>query len=193
MDENYEMGQPLTDEQRYQELQQRINEKAESLIKWGTTEGRKRRWIIITIWVVLIAIIVAVEIHSYFQNDFWEFNFSIVVFIAAAFISDRIMALIMRHYLTKMKSAATALQYFRALKRLITTHKLRQVIPLTVAFTCGYILRYGTGHWPIEYLGGYGMVIGAWLGSLMRNWFLDDDFCFDVEELADLINQDSDA
>ena len=193
MDENYEMGQPLTDEQHFQELRQRINEKAESLIKYGTTEGRKRRWVIIAIWVVLIAIIVAVEIHSYFQNDFWEFNFSIVVFIAAAFISDRIMALIMRHYLTKMKSAATALLHFRALKWLITTHKLRQVIPLTVAFTCGYILRYGTGHWPIEYLGGYGMVIGAWLGSLMRNWFLDDDFCFDVEELADLINQDSDA
>lgn len=193
MDENHEMGQPLTEEQRFQELQQRINEKAESLIKYGTTEGRKRRWIIIAIWVVLIAIIVAVEIHSYLQNDFWEFNLSIVVFIAAAFITDRIMALIMRHYLTKMKSAATALQYFRALKRLITTHKLRQVIPLTVAFTCGYILRYGTGHWPIEYLGGYGMVIGAWLGSLMRNWFLDDDFCFDVEELADMINQDSAA
>lgn len=193
MDENYEMGQPLTEEQRFQELQQRINEKAESLIKYGTTEGRKRRWIIIAIWVVLIAIIVAVEIHSYLQNDFWEFNLSIVVFIAAAFITDRIMALIMRHYLTKMKSAATALQYFRALKRLITTHKLRQVIPLTVAVTCGYILRYGTGHWPIEYLGGYGMVIGVLLGSLMRNWFLDDDFCFDVEELADLINQDNDA
>ena len=193
MDENYEMGQPLTDEQRFQELRQHINEKAESLIKYGTTEGRKRRWVIIAIWAVLIAIIVAVEVYSYVKNDFGEFNLSIVVFIAAAFITDRIMALIMRHYLTRMKSADTALQHFRALKRLITTHKLRHVIPLTVAFTCGYILRYGTGHWPIEYLGGYGMVIGAWLGSLMRNWFLDDDFCFDVEELADLINQDNDA
>ena len=191
MDENYEMSQPLTDEQRFQELQQRINEKAESLIKWGTTEGRKRRWIIITIWTVLIAIIVAVEVYSYVQNEFLDLNISVGVFIATFFIADRIMVMIMRHYLTRMKSSTTALQHFRPLKWLITTHKLRQVIPLTVAVTCGYILRYGTGHWPIEYLSGYAMVIGVFLGSLMRNWFLDDDFCFDVEELADMINQDS--
>ena len=165
------MGQPLTDEQRFQELQQRINEKAESLIKWGTTEGRKRRWIIITIWTVLIAIIVAVEVYSYVQNEFLDLNISVGVFIATFFIADRIMVMIMRHYLTRMKSSTTALQHFRPLKRLITTHKLRQVIPLTVAVTC--------------------MVIGVFLGSLMRNWFLDDDFCFDVEELADMINQDS--
>ena len=66
MDENYEMGQPLTDEQHFQELRQRINEKAESLIKYGTTEGRKRRWVIIALLVVLIASSFAVEFHSFF-------------------------------------------------------------------------------------------------------------------------------
>lgn len=193
MDENYEMGQPLTDEQHFQELRQRINEKAESLIKYGTTEGRKSRWIAIAVWVVLIAIIVAVEVYSYMKNDFGEFNLSIVAFIAAAFVTDRIIVLIMRHYLTRMKNAATAPQHFRALKRLIRTHKLRNWVPLAVALTCGYFLQYRTGHWTHDYFFGYAMVIGAILGSAMRNWFLDDDFRFDVEELADLINQDNAA
>lgn len=187
------MGQPLTDEQHFQELRQRINEKAESLIKYGTTEGRKSRWIAIAVWVVLIAIIVAVVVYSYMKNDFGEFNLSIVAFIAAAFVTDRIIVLIMRHYLTRMKNAATAPQHFRALKRLIRTHKLRNWVPLAVALTCGYILQFGTGHRTPDYFFGYAMVIGAILGSAMRNWFLDDDFRFDVEELADLINQDNAA
>lgn len=193
MDENYEMSQAMSDEQRFQELRQRINEKARNLIKWGTTEGRKHRGVVIAVLAVSIAIIIAIEVYSYIKNDFWEVNVSLLAFIAGFLVTDRIMVMILRHYLTSMEGSTTPPRHYRALKRLIITHKFRQLIPLTAAITCGYFVQFGTVSWPTEYLFGYSLVIGAFLGSLSRNWFLDDDFRFDVEELEDMVHQESAA
>lgn len=183
--------QVITDEQHLQELRQRINAKAENMVKWRMTEVRKQRWAVITILAVLIAIIIAIEIYSYLKNEMWEFNGWVVTFIAASLITDRIMSVIMRRYLTRMKNASTAPHYYREVKRLITTHKLRQWIPCAVALICSFFVKYGAASWSFSLVICSSMVIGTALGASMRNWFLDDDFCFDVEELGDMINQES--
>jgi hypothetical protein len=194
MEEQNEINLAVNEDQHLWELRERITAKAENLIKRYTTESRKGpRWGVIAIWVVLIAVLVAIEVYSYSHNEFWDINAWFLAFMAVIFIIDRIMALIMRRYLTRMKNAGTNLQYFQAVKRLIRTHKLRQWVPLAVAFTCAYTVRYGTSHWPIGYLVGYGIVIGRILGGFMHNWNLDDDFRYDIEELVDVINQESDS
>ena len=184
--------QVMNDEQHLQELRQRINAKAENLVKWQRTEVRKRRWAVIAFWAIIIAIIIAIEVYNYVKNDFWEFNAWVVTFIFAAFIMDRIMYIIMRRNLTRMKNASTAPHYYREVKRLITTHKLRQWIPLAVALSSGYFVKYGFASWSHSLLiGGISMVLGVFWGASMRNWFLDDDFCFDVEEIGEMIHQES--
>lgn len=184
--------QVMNDEQHLQELRQRINAKAENLVKWQRTDVRKRRWAVIAFWAIIIAIIIAIEVYSYVKNDFWEFNAWVVTFIFAAFIMDRIMYIIMRRNFTRMKNASTAPHYYREVKRLITTHKLRQWIPLAVALISGYYVKYGSASWSHSLLiGGSSMVLGVFLGASMRNWYLDDDFCFDVEEIGEMIHQES--
>lgn len=185
--------QVMNDEQYLQELRQRINAKAENLVKYNNTEVRKRRWAVIAFWAVIIAIIIAIEVYSYVKNDHWEFNVWVVTFIGAAFIMDRIMYFIMRRHLTRMKNTGTPPHYYREVKRLITTHKLRQWIPLAVALICGYLVRYESESWSHSLLICSSMVLGVILGASMRNWFLDDDFRFDVEELGEMIHQESDV
>ena len=192
MEEQNEINLTMDEDQHLRELRERINAKAENLIKRQTTESRKcPRWGVIAIWGVVFAILVAIEVASYVHNEFWEFNAWFLAFMAVILILDRIMVMIMRRYLTRMKNAGTALQYFRAVKRLIRTHKLRQWLPLAIAFTCSYTVMYGTSHWPLGYLVGYGIVLGRILGGFMHNWNLDDDFRYDIEELVDVINQES--
>lgn len=183
--------QVMTDEQHLQELRQRINAKAENMVKWRMTEVRKQRWAVITILAVLIAIIIAIEIYSYLKNEMWEFNGWVVTFIAASLITDRIMSVIMRRYLTRMKNTSTAPLYYREVKRLITTHKLRQWIPFAVALICSFFVKYGAASWSFSLVICSSLVIGTILGASMRNWFLDGEFCFDVEELGDMIDQES--
>ena len=193
MDENKEMSQAMTDEQHFRELQQRINEKAENLVKKGNTEVKKNRWIAIAGWVVFAAIIIAGEVQSYVNNNFWEVNAMVGIFVGTAFITYFILTKIMRRYLTRMKSSNAAPQYYRDVKRLITTHKLRQWLPLAVAFVCTSYVSYGSESWFLELLLVSAMVLGSIWGASMRNWFLDDDFRFDIDELGDMINQDSAA
>jgi hypothetical protein len=189
--EDFQETQAVNGEQHLQDLRQRINAKAENLVKYRCTERRTKRWAGIAIMTVLLAIIVALAVYSYVKNDLGAFSTWVCIFIGAALIADYILKMIMRRYLTRMKNPSTAPQYYREVKRLITTHKLRQWIPLAAALICGGFVRYGSGTWIDTCLASGGLVLGSILGAKMRNWFLDDDFCYDVEELGDMIAQES--
>lgn len=181
------------DEQKLQELQQRINAKAEDLVKIKWTNNRQNRriprWLAIAI---LAAFLIVVEGLGYSMNRFWEFNAYLCIFIITFFIGYYLMTLIMRHFLTTMKNASTPSQHYRAVKRLITTHKLRNPIPMIPAFLCSVFVWPGpkSGDEHLYYGILIACVIGATIGDAMRNWNLDDDFCDDVEELGDLIKQE---
>lgn len=191
MMEIFQETQAMNGEQHLQDLRQRINAKAENLVKLRSTERRTKRWANIAVLAVLLAIIVALAVYSYVKNDLGAFSTWVCIFIGAALIADYILKMIMRRYLTRMKNPSTAPQYYREVKRLITTHKLRQWIPLAAALACGSFVRNRPEPWIYSLLFDSGLVLGAILGSKMRNWFLDDDFCYDVEELGDMIAQES--
>ena len=191
--EDFQETQALNGEQHLKDLRQRINAKAENLVKYRCTERRTKRWAGIAIMTVLLAIIVALAVYSYVKNDLEAFITWVCIFIGAALIADYILKMIMRRYLTRMKNPSTAPQYYREVKRLITTHKLRQWIPLAAALACGSFVRNRPEPWLYSILFDSGLVLGSILGAKMRNWFLDDDFCYDVEELGDMIAQESAA
>ena len=67
---DFQEPQTVNDEQHLQELRERINAKAENLVKWHNTQGRKKHWEFITVWIILIAILIAVEVYSYVKNDY---------------------------------------------------------------------------------------------------------------------------
>lgn len=186
--EDFQGIQTINEGQHWQELRQRINAKAENLLKWRNTERRTKRWAKIAVLIVILAILVALIVFNSRELYAWT-----GVFFGAALVADCILYLIMRHYLTRMKNPSTPPQYYRDVKRFITTHKLRLWIPLAVAFVCTYFVKRRTESWPFSLLYDSGLVLGAILGSKMRNWFLDDDFCFDVEELGETIAQESAA
>ena len=193
MMEDFQEAQAMNVEQQLQELRQRINAKAENLVKLRSTERRTKRWANIVVLAVLLAILVALVVYSYVENNLGKFSIWTCIFIGSAFIADRILYLIMRRYLTRMKNPSTAPQYYREVKRLITTHKLRIWIPLAAALACVNFVRNSSEPWLFSLLFDSGLVLGTILGAKMRNWFLDDDFCFDVEELGDMIAQESEA
>ena len=62
-----------------------------------------------------------------------------------------------------------------------------------VAVLCACFVWYGPDSWPYALFMNSSLIIGAIWGAWMRNWFLDDDFCFDVDELGEMINQESAA
>ena len=189
--EDSQETQAVNGEQHLKDLRQRINAKAENLVKYRCTERRTKRWAGIAIMTVLLAIIVALAVYSYVKNDLGAFSTWVCIFIGAPLIADYILKMIMRRYLTRMKNPSTAPQYYREVKRLITTHKLRLWIPLAAALVCCGFIRFGSETWIDTSLASSGLILGTILGAKMRNWFLDDDFCFDVEELGDLIAQES--
>ena len=183
----------MNGDQHLQDLRQRINAKAENLVKLRSTERRTKRWANIAVLAVLLAILVALVVYSYIENNLWKFSTWTCIFLGTALIADYVLKMIMRRYLTRMKKTSTAPQYYREVKRLITTHKLRLWIPLAAALACGSFVRNRPEPWLYSLLFDSGLVLGSILGSKMRNWFLDDDFCYDVEELGDLIAQESAA
>ena len=193
MMEDFQETQAMNGEQHLQDLRQRINAKAENLVKLRSTERRTKRWANIVVLAVLLAILVALVVYSYIENNLWKFSTWTCIFLGTALIADYILKMIMRRYLTRMKKTSTASQYYREVKRLITTHKLRLWIPLAAALACGSFVRNRPEPWLYSILFDSGLVLGSILGSKMRNWFLDDDFCYDVEELGDLIAQESAA
>ena len=193
MMENFQETQAMNGDQHLQDLRQRINAKAENLVKLRSTERRTKRWANIVVLAVLLAILVALVVYSYIENNLWKFSTWTCIFLGTALIADYVLKMIMRRYLTRMKSPSTAPQYYREVKRLITTHKLRLWIPLAAALACGSFVRNRPEPWLYSLLFDSGLVLGSILGSKMRNWFLDDDFCYDVDELGDLIAQESAA
>ena len=116
-----------------------------------------------------------------------------VVFMIVCFIGSYLMTLIMRCFLSRMKNASTAPRYYRAVKRLILTHKLRYLIPLAMALVAGDILTSQLSNlaYTSSIPSGIACIIGIMIAAAMRNWYLDEDFRYDVEELGDLIKQES--
>lgn len=193
MMENFQETQAMNGDQHLQDLRQRINAKAENLVKLRSTERRTKRWANIVVLAVLLAILVALVVYSYIENNLWKFSTWTCIFLGTALIADYVLKMIMRRYLTRMKKTSTAPQYYREVKRLITTHKLRLWIPLAAALVCVNFVRNRPEPWLFSLLFDSGLVLGTILGAKMRNWFLDDDFCYDVEELGDMIAQESAA
>lgn len=184
--------QVMDDEQHLRELQQRINAKALNLIKWQRAEGRFNRWIVIACWIVAIAIIVAIWVVSFDNNyDLSKYSAYLGIFIGAAVIVYYILTMIMRRYFTRMKNSSTAQQYYRAVKRLITTHKLRQWLPLVAAVICP--LKLGSESFEHAALLNSSIVIGAILASWTGHWFLDDEFRCDIVELRDIVERENAA
>ena len=169
MDEKIEMSQAMNGEQHLQELLQRITDKAEKMTRRGFPTLWKHRWIAIAVLAILVAVI---------------------VFGVTGFIVDRIMFMIMRRYFKRMKNASSAPQLYREVKQLIRLHKLRQWIPITVAIICGFLVKKGTDFLSVYFLNDSAVVLGVILGAAMGNWFLDEDFRDDVDELRDLVEQE---
>ena len=182
------MEEILNKEQSLDDLRQRINAKAENLlgIKWLARGNTKKSWISLA---VLVAIIVVLEIVFYGTADFWPGN----AFIGGGAIVIILLSIIMRHIHTRMKNASTVLQHYRALKQLINTHKLRLGAPLAVAIICWFLVKYGfdfkTESIIILLLLGGAWVIFRNLGWSYSNWYLDDDFCNDVKELSNYVDE----
>ena len=195
IDEKNETSQAMTNEQYLQELRQRINAKAEEMVKINYTGGKKAsktvRWTLIAF---VVALFVGIEVYFYKENNFWEINALMAVCMIVCIIGFYFMTLIMRCFLSRMKNASTAPQYYRAVKRLILTHKLRYLIPLAMAWVAGDLFSSRLSSF-MSYTSsipaGIACIIGTIIGASMRNWHLDEDFCYDVEELSDLIKQES--
>ena len=193
MEEMNEKTQSMNSEQVFRELRERINAKAENLVKMRITTPGKSRWIAFAFLAVCVAIIIAIEVQSYNSDNFWEFNVWFAVFFGAAIIADRVICVIMRRYLARMKNAVTPVpQYYRAVQRLVITHKLRHWIPLVAGIVCCSFVWYGVDTWSHKLLIDCPLIIGTIWGASMRNWNLGD-FCYDVEELGDMIDQESAA
>lgn len=187
-----EMSGAMNDGQQLQELRDRINAQAENLVKMGFTTGSKRRWIVYALLAVIVALLVAAEVYIYYvKDDFWGFNASLGTFAVTGIIADRILFMIMRRYLTRMKSADTATSHYRTVKQLIRVYKLRQWLPLTVALACSCLISHGKASWVAQLLTDSSIVLGVIIGLWLRNWNLDEDFSADVEELADIVEQES--
>ncbi|MBR5672928.1 MAG: hypothetical protein IKW97_00860 [Muribaculaceae bacterium] len=181
-------------EQYLLELRQRINAKAEEMVKINYSGGTKPSKTVRRIAIaVLVALFVWIEVFLYNKNDFWETNALMGVFIIVSFIGHYLMTLIMRHFLTSMKNASTAPQHYRAVKRLILTHKLRYLISLALGWAAGGVVAYrlGSAYYWSSIPAATACFIGTIIGAAMRNWYLDEDFRYDVEELGDLIKQES--
>lgn len=193
------MCQAMNDEQHLQELRQRINAKAENLGKVLSRrplqQKRKRKWIAIVAMVVILVVFLAglvwAQMGRYGTDDFWKFNVSIGIVIGVSVLVYYIMSMIMRHFLTKMKNATTAPQQYRAVKRLITTYKLRSWIPVAAAIICVVVFEYAIDC-RIDWFSII-FVIFLILGAMMSVWYYDEDFYHDVKELGDLIKQESAA
>ena len=188
----------MNNEQHLQELQQRINAKAEHLVNYrkmlfkGTLQqvSAKRRWIAIA---VLIALVVGLEVLCFTRNLFWEFNVWFGGFMILFFILYFLFTMVMRYFFTRMKNASTVAQYYRAVKQLIFTHKLRTFVPALLPLFCMDLVRYYGGfysHSSLERLViCFACTVGVIWGSSMRNWGFDDEFCNDVKELGYLYDE----
>lgn len=187
--EDFKEPQAMNEDQHLQELRQRINAKAASFLKKRFISEEGSRWkrvAVIALCVIVVALIVWCEVKTYGSIDFWGLNTFIVVYIMVYFAMNRIM----RHFFTRMKTASTAPQHYRAVKQLIRTYKLLHGITLVTAIACSLLVSYGSNLWAHMLFFGVLMALGSILGDWLHNWNLDDDFCADVEELGDLINQE---
>ena len=190
MDDNKE-PQAMSDEQKLRDLQQRIIAKSEILIKFLGTERRKHQWLGNTFLVVIVALTVAILVYDYITNDLGPFDAWIGGIWAGFLIAYYIIDKVRRHFLSRMKKASTTSQFYQDVKRLITTQKLRCWIPFAFGFICGDIAAL-IGLTPTNSKSTWQLIIMTivwflfWIwGSMKYNWYLDDDFLNDVEELGE--------
>ena len=188
--EDFKEPQQMNGDLHLQELRQRINAKVASLLKMQLKTEKVSRWkriAVIALCVILLAFLVWVEVDSYGSIYFWGLNTFIVVDLIGYFVMYRIM----RHFLTRMKNAGTTSQHYRAVKQFLITYKVRHWIPLVIAIVCSLIVLYGSDLWPFMIILGIIMAVSQIWSDWSHNWYLDDDFCADVEELGDLVHQES--
>lgn len=175
--------QAMNGDLHLQELRQRINAKAASLLKMRLKTEKVSRWkriAVIALCVILLAFLVWSEVYFYGSIIFWGLNAFIVVYLIGYFVMHRIM----RHFLTRMKNAGTAPQHYRAVKQFLITYKIRHWIPLVTAIVCSLLVICGSELWPFMLIWGIIMAVGQIWGDWSHNWYLDEDFCADVEELG---------
>ncbi len=140
--EDFKEPLEMNGELHLQELRQRINAKAASLLKMRLKTEKVSRWkriAVIAVCVILFAFLVWCEVDSYGSIYFWGLNTFIVVDLIGYFVMYRIM----RRFLTRMKNAGTAPQHYRAVKRFLITYKVRNWIPLVIAIVCAHSVTYG--------------------------------------------------
>lgn len=188
--EDFKEPQAISDEQKLRELKQRIIAKSENLTKYLQKKEGKLQWLGTAFLVVLFALIVAYVVYDYFTNDLGPFGAWIGGFVAGCLIAYYIMHKVMRHFLSRMKNANTTSQFYQEVKRLITTQKLRCWIPYAFGFICGYFAiielasTNSNSKWELIIMNIFWILCAIW-GSIKHNWYLDDDFRYDVEELGE--------
>lgn len=189
--EDFKEPQAMSDEQKLRELKQRIIAKSENLTKYLQKKEGKLQWLGTAFLVVLFALIVAYVVYDYITNDLEPLGAWIGGFVASSLIAYYIMHKVMRHFLSRMKKASTTSQFYQDVKRLITTQKLRCWIPFATGFICGDIAALiglastnSNSTWELIIMNIF-WILCAILGSMKHNWYLDDDFLNDVEELGE--------
>ena len=178
MDEKDEMSQATIDDAQYlQQLRQRINTKAEKFVKMRITGDPEHRWRTIATWAAAIIVLVLAGVMSYGTPNFWAY----LAGLGAGFIVFFILYMIMRHCLTSMKNASTAPQQYRAVKRLISAHKLQSWLPLATAAICWFLVMYG-----LDFQSDSFIVFICYfvIFIVSRMWFIDEDFYYDIKALG---------
>lgn len=188
--EDFKEPQAMSDEQKLRELKQRIIAKSENLTKYLQKKEGKLQWLGTAFLVVLFALIVAYVVYDYITNDLEPLGAWIGGFVASSLIAYYIMHKVMQHFLSRMKKANTTSQFYQEVKRLITTHKLRCWLPDAFGFICGYFAVIGltstnTNSTWLLFITNIVCILCAIFGSMKHNWYLDDDFRNDVEELEE--------
>ena len=188
--EDFKEPQAMSDEQKLRELKQRIIAKSENLTKYLQKKEGKLQWLGTAFLVVLFALIVAYVVYDYITNDLEPLGAWIGGFVASSLIAYYIMHKVMQHFLSRMKKANTTSQFYQEVKRLITTQKLRCWLPDAFGFICGYFAVIGltstnTNSTWLLFITNIVCILCAIFGSMKHNWYLDDDFRNDVEELEE--------
>lgn len=62
------------------------------------------------------------------------------------------------------------------------------LVPFCRRSDCSLLVKHESDSWTLLIIISSSIVLGVNLGSMMRKWYLDDDFCSDVDELRDLVD-----
>lgn len=132
MDEVSHINRTLTDRQYLDDLRQRINEKAESLIGLKQVKVNNRDRIIIIVCTVFGLVLEAVSYHRFGWDGIRLDVFALVgVILLVTVLLTLLCIRIQRHHLTAMKGSRSVLQHYQSARRYKNTLQLTGVILLT--------------------------------------------------------------